>query len=213
MDATQALPNCHITLKGALRKVVYSFRSINLLEQTTGKNLFEGAAFDLSVPEQLRIVLWAGLVTESPYLSLSEISLKDFNHQVARRVVVDALRASHPVLAQSENRENQTDKPFSWLLLLSRSVVMFGVSEEQFWKLTPAQFLAYSERYREKQEEKLNYLAEVLAAIANGPLKKLGGGKITASDFIARGKSDDSPALDMRRQWDRFVKQHNKQVH
>jgi hypothetical protein len=82
------------------RTVVMNFNAWCEVERATGINPFGGEQFDLSSPNNVRIMLWAGLRHEDPTLTLEQVGDMLDAHEggftAALVAVSQALEASLP---------------------------------------------------------------------------------------------------------------------
>lgn len=73
-DAAKAFPEVTISLGGKNRRLVYNLYSFMRLDEETGKNVFDGSAFNAARPKDLVALLWAGLVNDDPNLTLEQVA-------------------------------------------------------------------------------------------------------------------------------------------
>jgi hypothetical protein len=90
-----------ITLGGATRNLVMDYNAWCEVEKLTGKNPFaEDASFDLQSPNNIRVMLWAGLRHEAPTLTLDQVGVwlneTEGGFTMGLVAVAQALEASLP---------------------------------------------------------------------------------------------------------------------
>jgi hypothetical protein len=73
-DAKKTFPEVEVLINGRKRKLIYNLYSFMRLDDETGKNIFDGTAFDSFRPRDIVALLWAGLVNEDPTITIDEVA-------------------------------------------------------------------------------------------------------------------------------------------
>lgn len=102
-----------ITLGGEIRNVVMTYNAWCDVEKVTGKNPFaEDDSFDLKSPNNIRVMLWAGLRHEAPSLTLEQVGqwLEDTEggFLMGLIAVTQALEASLPDTIEVTKAANES---------------------------------------------------------------------------------------------------------
>lgn len=73
MNSNKALPEIEIDFAGEKKKLVFSTLAFCLLEDLTGKNALDGEIWNKPDVRLLTTLLWAGLKTNHPEITLEEV--------------------------------------------------------------------------------------------------------------------------------------------
>lgn len=178
------------------RKLLLTFEAMKAFEDETGTSLLQPGSWLHMGTRQLRALLWACLLYESPSLTPVQVGAliqpRDI-HAVTERVFEACERAAFPAKEASERSEPGGDgaEELTWLRLWSVGVIDLGLTPEGFWAQTPVEFDALVKRNNLKLERRDFGFGVVAATIANvNRDPKVRPQPFTAADFMptASGK-------------------------
>lgn len=177
------LPRREITLAGEPAVMACTLLSIYRFEQEAGRNPAPGRAMT-------RTLLWSLLVTFQPRLSVRDVGALEPREYVAAIDAATALIA--PPGGAAEGQENPSGKALDWADTWALGRFDLGLSEDEFWHLSPGLFDALWRRLEEAGERALFGHAMVCAATTNVHIDPEKGTPVHPDFFMPgeRGKAE-----------------------
>lgn len=103
METSKAIPEIEITWKGEPKKLVFSCFAFAMIEEKTGVNALHGQVFANPDVRTLTTLLWAGLLSTMPDLTLDDvrhtIGLRELNDILVK--LLEAFQRSSPAEKKS----------------------------------------------------------------------------------------------------------------
>lgn len=177
------LPRREITLAGEPAVMACTLLSIYRFEQEAGRNPAPGRAMT-------RTLLWSLLVTFQPRLTVRDVGALEPREYVAAIDAATALIA--PPGGAQDAQDRPTDaKPLDWADTWALGRFDLGLSEDEFWHLSPGLFDALWRRLEEAGERALFGHAMVCAAVTNVHIDPEKGTPVHP-DFFMPGKRGEA---------------------
>ena len=178
------LPRREITLAGEPAVMACSLLSMYRFEQEAGRNPAPGRAMT-------RTLVWSLLVTFQPRLTVRDVGA------LQPREWAQAIHAAGELIASpggaKEAQERPADsKPLEWRETWALGRVDLGLSEEEFWHLSPGLFDALWARVEAAHERYLEGHAMVCAAVTNVHIDPEKSAPVSPDFFMPgeRGKAE-----------------------
>lgn len=158
--------------------------SMYRFEQEAGRNPAPGRTMT-------RTLVWSLLVTFQPHLSVRDVGALGPREYALAIDAASALIA--PPGGAEKARENPADaKPLEWRETWALGRVDLGLSEDEFWHLSPGLFDALWARVEAAHERALEGHAMVCAAVTNVHIDPEKGSPVSPDYFMPgeRGKAE-----------------------
>lgn len=152
------LPQREITLAGEPAVMACTLGSIWRCEQVVGKNPPPGR-------QVTRAWLWSLLTTFQPGLTVRDVGALEPREYAAAMEAAKELMT--PPKERAQGAQAQSDKPLDWFDTWAIGRFDLGLSEAEFWHLSPGLFDALWKRFEEADERRLYGHAMVCAEIWN----------------------------------------------
>ena len=177
------LPRREITLAGEPAVMACTLLSLYRFEQQAGRNPAPGRAMT-------RTLLWSLLITFQPGLSVRDVGALEPAEYVA---AVDAAASliEPPGGAQGAQERPVDAKPLQWRETWALGRFDLGLSEDEFWHLSPGLFDALWTRFELAHERYLEGHAMVCAATTNVHIDHEKGTPVSP-DFFMPGKRGEA---------------------
>jgi hypothetical protein len=135
-----------ITVGGRRRTLSCSLGALLRFERRTGRALYQFGSADR--PQALRTLLWALLADDFAAVTEDEIGrMPAAEAAAAFRAAGLLLAASAPVIEADDKPTQPVDeKPLDWYEMWATGRIDLGLSESEFWSLTPAMYHAMCAR-------------------------------------------------------------------
>lgn len=178
------------------RRLLFTFRAMAEFLGASGKDLLLADDWDGVKVEDMPFLLWAACLHEQPALGLEEVLgwLQPETVPAILRALGAAWEASMPEPRPPEEGEEPAgdDGPApTWLTIWASARHDLGLSEAEFWTLTPRHLDALMVRHREwRKAENLRagLVAATLVNVARG-LSGGGGDSVMPGDFFGYPRS------------------------
>lgn len=160
-------PVVPIKLGGKMRRLKCTIGAVYQLKELTGIDVYRDGikVIDMEA-DDFRALVWSCLIPEDK----KTLTLKDINRMVNKKNILyilvpvkQALALAWPKSPKEEGKENGKKESPGWLEIWAIGRQTLGLGEDEFWRLTLAQFMALLERYKAEQE-RLDYRTGVVAS-------------------------------------------------
>lgn len=177
------LPRREITLAGEPAVMACTLLGLYRFEQQAGRNPAPGRAMT-------RTLLWSLLITFQPRLTVRDVGALEPREYVA---AVDAATALiEPSGGAQDAQERPADaKPLEWRETWALGRFDLGLSEDEFWHLSPGLFDALWTRFELAHERYLEGHAMTCAAVTNVHIDQEKGTPVSP-DFFMPGKRGEA---------------------
>lgn len=172
------------------RPLLLTFRGMKAFEDATGGSLLVPGAWSETTSRELRALLWACLLHDEPTMTLEQAGAMVMPGDI--QTVTDAvlLACERSVSEPDAERDEDEGEPgeesrITWLRLWSVGRVDLGLSEDEFWGLTPLEFDTLLKRNNlklEREDFRAGIIASTIANANRDPKKK--PDPWTAADFM-----------------------------
>lgn len=173
-----------ITLGGEPAVMACTLGSIYRFEQAVGKSPAPGRTMT-------RALLWSLLTTFQPALTVREVGAMPAREYAAAFEAAKALLT--PPKERDKPAQGESAKPLDWADTWAIGRFDLGLSEGEFWHLSPGLFDALWARFEEADERTLYGHAMTCAALTNLHIDPEKGSPVSP-DFFMPGKRSEQEA-------------------
>lgn len=136
------------------RRLRLTFRAMRTFEDVTSKSLMAYGTWSTMQHEEVWVLLWVCLLAEEPTITLDYVGEYtgpgDLLYIMAK--LHETVTSAMPEKAPGENTQSQSGESPDWLTLWTIGTVDLGLSDREFWDLTPREFGAKLDRRRQLDE-------------------------------------------------------------
>lgn len=171
------LPRREVTIAGAPAIMASTLYAWYRFEEQAGRNPAPGRATS-------RTLLWSLLVTFQPGLTVRDVGALEPREWAAAINAASELIAP-PGGAETAKKRPADAKPLEWQETWALGRVDLGLSEDEFWHLSPSLFEALWHRVELAHERALEGHAMVCAAVTNVHIDPEKGSPVSPDFFMA----------------------------